>query len=119
MVKLSWKTLLVPGVALLLVGGGGVAINAIAEGGQNPYERDVLSIGGSLPAGQELFNANCSACHGTEADGWVGPNLHKVKSRKSDLALIRQVTSGKTPPMPKFELNERQMADLLSYLKSI
>ncbi|UFP95307.1 cytochrome c [Gloeobacter morelensis MG652769] len=119
MVRLSWKTMAIPGLALLVVGLIGFAINAIAEAGQTPYERSVLAFKGNVSTGQDLFEANCSACHGTEAKGWVGPNLEEVKERKSDLQLIRQVTRGETPPMPKFELNEKQMADLLSYLKSI
>ncbi|AGY60515.1 c-type cytochrome [Gloeobacter kilaueensis] len=109
----------IPGIALLLVGVLGLAFNSITEGAQTPYEQKVLAIHGQLPQGQDLFERNCSSCHGTEANGWIGPNLHDVKKRKSDVQLIRQVTSGQTPPMPKFELNERQMADLLSYLKSL
>jgi len=119
MVKLSWKAVAATGVSLLLVGAVSLAFNAMTEARQSPYERRVLTRVGDADAGKQLFNANCSACHGTEANGWVGPNLHKVGSRKSDLEIVRQVTSGETPPMPKFELSETQMADLLRYLKSI
>jgi mono/diheme cytochrome c family protein len=119
MLRSPWKALAIPGVALLLIGAASLAFNAITEASYSPYERGVLATAGHPPAGRQLFNANCSACHGTEANGWVGPNLHRIKNRKSDVAIIRQVTSGGTPPMPKFELSERQMADLLSYLKGI
>lgn len=119
MIRSPWKALAIPGVVLLLVGAASIAFNAMTEASYTPYEHGVLATGGNLYSGKQLFNANCSACHGTEANGWVGPNLHAIKTRKSDVAIIRQVTRGETPPMPKFELNQRQMADLLSYLKSI
>jgi hypothetical protein len=33
--------------------------------------------------------------------------------------LIQQITSGQTPPMPKFQASPQEMADLLSYLKTL
>ncbi|MCY7276760.1 MAG: cytochrome c, partial [Phormidesmis sp. CAN_BIN44] len=33
--------------------------------------------------------------------------------------LIDQVISGKTPPMPQFQPSPQEMADVLSYLKSL
>ncbi|MCY7406042.1 MAG: cytochrome c, partial [Alkalinema sp. CAN_BIN05] len=42
-----------------------------------------------------------------------------VSHRKSQAALIEQVISGKTPPMPQFQPNPQEMADLLSYLQSL
>lgn len=117
--KISWKTLAVLGMAMLLLSGAGAAVTFISKGQQSAYETSVLGLEGEIATGREIFNANCSTCHGTEANGWIGPNLHAIKGRKSDLAIVRQVTTGQTPPMPKFDLDERQMADLLSYLKSI
>lgn len=119
MVKVSAKALIIPGIALLIAGGTSFALGNFSDGAKTDYERSVLAATGNVHAGKTLFNANCSACHGTEANGWIGPNLHNVKTRKSDVAIIRQIDSGLTPPMPKFELDERQMADILSYLKSI
>jgi mono/diheme cytochrome c family protein len=119
MMKISAKVLIIPGIALLVAGGTSFALSNFSDGAKTDYENAVLATTGDVHAGKTLFNANCSACHGTEANGWIGPNLHSVKTRKTDVAIIRQIDSGLTPPMPKFELNERQMADILSYLKSI
>jgi hypothetical protein len=49
----------------------------------------------------------------------VGPNLHGVDRRKSDRELIRQVVSGSTPPMPRFQPDPQAMADLLAFLHSL
>jgi mono/diheme cytochrome c family protein len=62
---------------------------------------------------------NCAGCHISVSDSQVGPNLHGVSERKSEFDLIRQVTSGQTPPMPQFQPSPQEMADLLKYLEQI
>ncbi len=85
----------------------------------DPYINEVLSRQGDVSRGQAIFEINCAGCHGIEADGIVGPSLHRVQKHKSKVSLIRQVTSGKTPPMPKFQPSPQEMADLLSYLEKL
>lgn len=85
----------------------------------DPYVQSVLQISGNVSRGQEIFQMNCAVCHGLDGDGEVGPELHGVAERKSQVALIDQVISGKTPPMPQFQPNEKDMADLLSYLETL
>jgi mono/diheme cytochrome c family protein len=118
LMKLSWKTLTIPAITLLGVAGAGLALTSILWQ-ESPYERNVLAKTGNVQTGKKIFEQNCSACHGLEAKGLVGPSLQQVHTRKSDVLLIRQVVSGKTPPMPKFELSEQQMSDVLSYLKTL
>jgi mono/diheme cytochrome c family protein len=83
------------------------------------YNQQVLALQGDPTLGHAIFQMNCSGCHGLEAQGRVGPNLHAVAKRKSSTALIEQVTSGNTPPMPQFQPSTQEMADLLSYLKTL
>lgn len=90
-----------------------------AGAGLDPYTEAVLSLEGQPSHGASLFALNCAACHGEEADGRVGPSLRGVSSRRSDRFIIHQVTSGKTPPMPQFQPDPQEMADLLSYLKTL
>ncbi|MGK7946115.1 MAG: c-type cytochrome [Microcystaceae cyanobacterium] len=87
--------------------------------GHDPYIETVLSLSGDQNRGHEIFEINCAACHGVEADGSVGPSLKHISHRKSKVKLIDQVISGKTPPMPKFQPNTKDMADLLSYLENL
>lgn len=84
-----------------------------------PYIHDVLALQGEQERGQAIFQMNCAACHGIEANGEVGPSLLKVSGRMSKVRLIKQVTSGRTPPMPQFQPEPQDMADLLSYLESL
>ncbi len=92
-------------------------VHALQE--SDPYVQGVLHLTGDAGRGREIFQMNCATCHGLEAAGEVGPDLHGVSERKSRVALIEQVTSGQTPPMPQFQPNERDMADLLSFLETL
>jgi mono/diheme cytochrome c family protein len=97
----------------------GVIVGCYVKQVSDPYIHEVLSLNGDTARGQAIFAINCAGCHGLQADGNIGPNLHQVHKRKSRISLIRQVTSGKTPPMPKFQPNSQEMADLLNYLETL
>lgn len=83
----------------------------------DPYIQEVLSLEGNVTRGHDIFQINCSGCHGSELAGSVGPNLQNVAKHKSRSDIIKQVVSGKTPPMPKFQPTPQEMADLLNYLE--
>ncbi len=85
----------------------------------DPYTRRTLELSGSLENGGRLFRMNCAGCHGIAAQGLVGPSLHGVSQRRNDRQLIRQVVSGRTPPMPRFQPEPQAMADLLAHLHSL
>ncbi len=85
----------------------------------NPYVREVLTFQGNIENGQAIFQINCAGCHGVRAEGDIGPSLIGIPKRKSKIALIQQVISGKTPPMPKFQPSPQTMADLLGYLQQL
>jgi mono/diheme cytochrome c family protein len=85
----------------------------------DPYVRATLQLEGSVGHGGKLFRLNCAGCHGPAAQGLVGPDLHGVERRKNDRQLIRQVVSGRTPPMPRFQPEPQDMADLLAFLHSL
>ena len=86
---------------------------------RDPYTQSVLQLAGDADRGRDIFQLNCAVCHGLEAAGEVGPTLQDISMRKSKAALIHQVISGETPPMPQFQPNERDMADLLSFLETL
>lgn len=84
-----------------------------------PYIQNVLSLEGDRTKGYAIFQMNCAGCHGSEANGHVGPSLRGIGDRKSPTELIQQVISGETPPMPQFQPSPEVMADLLNYLKTL
>jgi mono/diheme cytochrome c family protein len=85
----------------------------------DPYTRATLELHGAEGNGGRLFRLNCAGCHGLAAQGLVGPNLHGVDRHKNDRQLIQQVVSGRTPPMPRFQPDPQDMADLLAFLHSL
>lgn len=85
----------------------------------DPYIKEVLSLEANVARGHDIFQINCAGCHASQIDESVGPNLKNVSKRKSDIEIIKQVTSGRTPPMPKFLPTSQEMADLLHYLKQL
>jgi mono/diheme cytochrome c family protein len=85
----------------------------------NPYTQEVLSLEGDTINGHDIFQINCSGCHVSQITGSVGPNLQNIAKRKSQIEIIKQVVSGRTPPMPKFQPSPQEMADLLDYLEQL
>jgi mono/diheme cytochrome c family protein len=85
----------------------------------DPYIHQVLSLPGNGTRGKAIFKMNCAVCHGIEAAGEVGPKLVGVSDRKTKVGLIKQVISGQTPPMPQFQPEPQDMADLLIYLERL
>lgn len=85
----------------------------------DPYIQSVLALNGDPTQGHAIFQMNCASCHGWQADGRVGPSLKDIADRRSQVSLIQQVISGKTPPMPQFQPSPQEMADLLSYLEKL
>lgn len=85
----------------------------------DPYAYQVLTLSGNPEKGAAIFQINCAGCHSLQADRNVGPRLDNISKRKSQRDIIAQVTSGRTPPMPKFQPSEQEMADLLGYLKTL
>ena len=85
----------------------------------NKYIIKTLELNGSAEEGDALFKINCVGCHGITARGLVGPDLHSITQRLNDKEIIKQVTGGLTPPMPSFEIDPVNMANLLKYLHSL
>jgi mono/diheme cytochrome c family protein len=71
--------------------------------------------------GKEIFAANCASCHGANAEGAVGPNLHGEKSRKDYLQTIAWIKNP-DPPMAKLypsPLSDSDVADVAAYVQSL
>lgn len=111
--RLAFIALAILLVAILVV----VGVHRVRV--SEPYVKNVLALTGDPVHGNAIFQMNCAACHGWQADGSVGPSLQGVSKRKSRLGLIHQVISGDTPPMPQFKPSPKEMADLLSYLETL
>ncbi|MGH9407475.1 MAG: c-type cytochrome [Candidatus Acidiferrales bacterium] len=77
-----------------------------------------------LARGKQLFEANCSFCHGPDARGGeTGPNLVRAQVVLDDQhgELITPIVHNGIPDkgMPKFELSETNIADIAAFLHSL
>jgi mono/diheme cytochrome c family protein len=69
--------------------------------------------------GQDLFSRNCAHCHGDDARGDEGPDLHNLK--KSDARITKIVTQGIKGEMPAFGLKlcETDVKALIAFLRTL
>ncbi|MEO7719215.1 MAG: c-type cytochrome [Capsulimonas sp.] len=69
--------------------------------------------------GHEVFLANCAACHGADAGGDDGPNLHH--KNLPDTAIAQDVANGFAGEMPAFggKLNAPDRKAVVAYVRSL
>jgi mono/diheme cytochrome c family protein len=69
--------------------------------------------------GRHLFLMNCAHCHGDDARGDEGPDLHGV--RKTDARLSSLINNGIKGEMPRFDqkLSPPDVQALIAFLNSL
>jgi mono/diheme cytochrome c family protein len=72
-----------------------------------------------VSAGAKLFALNCAHCHGVDATGDEGPDLHKVT--KTDERIKSLILNGVKGEMPAFgkKLTQDDAATLLVFIRSL
>lgn len=71
--------------------------------------------------GKTVFAHNCSACHGGQGQGGMGPSLVNEASRKNTEQAIAWIENP-APPMPKLypsTLNAKDVRDVAAYVESL
>ncbi len=110
-----WKKYLIIFVIIIFI----VAFLSFNQQETDTFIMKTLELKGSVEDGDVLFKMNCVGCHGITARGLVGPDLHSITNRLSDIEIIKQVVQGRTPPMPSFEIDSQNMSNLLRYLHTL
>ena len=69
--------------------------------------------------GYSLFMRNCAHCHGDDARGDEGPDLHGVT--KSDARIASLIKNGVEGEMPKFraKLTDADVQALIAFVRSL
>lgn len=107
-------------------GEGATAPAAPATDGAAP----AAGASGDVQAGQTVYAANCSGCHGENGQGVVGPSLVTADGPKAwtDAQFLATLREGKTPQrqlsaaMPRFseaQISDAQVVNLHAYIKSL
>lgn len=87
-----------------------------------PGAEEVLTIpppGTLANQSYKLFLNNCAHCHGTDATGDEGPDLHGVT--KSDARIASLIKSGIKGEMPRFDrkLSDADVQALIAFIRSL
>jgi mono/diheme cytochrome c family protein len=74
---------------------------------------------GSVAAGNQLFLKNCAHCHGADARGDEGPDLHHLDWANEQIAT--RIRNGKKGQMTAFagKLSPQQIGDIVAYLRTL
>ena len=72
-----------------------------------------------LTTGEEVYEARCSACHGANLEGRVGPALDAKSSSSSmpDPYWVQTITKGKGS-MPAQRLTDNEVTMVIEYIRS-
>jgi mono/diheme cytochrome c family protein len=86
-------------------------------------------IEGDPAGGETVFSGNCASCHASDSEDWfIGPGLKGILARETfpesrRPATVANLVSQIVDPvgvMPAFSsLSDREMADLLAYMKTL
>ena len=106
--------------AISIAFAAGEIIRPKAAAASGATERLVIPPAGT-PANQgyKLFMLNCAHCHGTDARGDEGPDLHGVT--KSDPRIVTIIQNGIKGEMPKFsaKLNDTETRALVAFIRTL
>ena len=111
----------IPGAALLFCAWMQIRSVAAADGSPSG---DKPRVPDPPPAverdrGRRLFALNCAHCHGADARGDEGPDLHGVK--KSDARIAAIIRGGIPGEMPRFatKFGPNDLRDLIAFIRSL
>lgn len=108
------------GVSPVVDGSPAVAGDAGAAASQNPSATDIKPSSGDGTRGEKLYAASCIVCHGSRADGGIGPRLAGNPVISNAPAFWKIVHEGQhvMPPL-KGTLTDQQMADIRAWLQTL
>lgn len=109
----KWKVALLLSAALAFVAYSGLLY-------RHPPETAARLPNSRVDAGRALWQKfNCNACHQVYGlGGYLGPDLTNVYS-KGGADYIKAFLRAGTPVMPRFNLDEEQMDQLVAYLRHV
>jgi cytochrome c oxidase cbb3-type subunit III len=72
-----------------------------------------------IAMGKQLYAANCASCHGVDATGQLGPNLHGVVQRRGEQGVFGIVRNGMGGMPPVMSINDRRVWQVIGYLRTL
>jgi mono/diheme cytochrome c family protein len=98
-------------------GQSSIAVPAFVTSAQAAMKPPVLTS--DAAQGRHLFLMNCAHCHGDDARGDEGPDLHNL--HRSDARIHEVITAGIKGEMPSFgrKLGDPDVRQLIAYLRTL
>jgi len=95
------------------------SLSSLTVGPAAPGTAALVIATANQEEGRRLFLLNCAHCHGDDARGDEGPDLHDL--RKSDERIRQLILSGIKGEMPSFakKLNDSDVSALTAYLRTL
>lgn len=78
-------------------------------------------IVGDPDKGRDLFQANCSGCHGIDAGGGDGPDIQQAPASLGDATVANIIRRGvpDTPMVGFFSIGDAGAADIVAYIRKL
>ena len=104
-------------VGMAFAAGGMIKSGAAAPGATEQLA--IPAAGTREHQGYALFMNNCAHCHGNDARGDEGPDLHGIT--KSDARIASMIKNGIKGEMPKFgtKLTDTEVQALIAFVRSL
>jgi len=78
-----------------------------------PHEAGDANAGAAL-----VQSSGCAGCHGAQLRGGSGPKLVGIERRRTSVQIANAIVNP-VAPMPKFDFDRRQVADIVAYLSQL
>ena len=103
--------------AVIRHGQSSIAIPTFATSAQAAMKPPELTT--DAAQGRHLFLMNCAHCHGDDAHGDEGPDLHDL--HRSDTRIYEVIIAGIKGEMPSFgkKLGDSDIQQLIAYLRTL
>ena len=104
---------------LVIFGVLALSLTACGDKGDSGTDRtaDILALSGDSAAGETIYTANCSGCHG--ADGAGSGSFPAINGSTASEEFVNLVLDG-AGSMPSFSsLGDQDIADVFAYIGSL
>ncbi|MDE3169351.1 MAG: c-type cytochrome [Acidobacteriota bacterium] len=116
-------------LAMMVAFWGGAPATAAAQQGQRGESAQTAAQGDptehmtpqDINDGKLNFQGSCGECHGVDASGGVGPNLHGVVRKRGPQGVFSIIRNGLpgTAMAPVSSLNDKRAWQVVAYLKTL
>jgi putative heme-binding domain-containing protein len=72
-----------------------------------------------IAMGKQLYAANCASCHGVDATGQLGPNLHGVVERLGEQGVFGIIRNGRGGMPPISSINDARVWQVIAYVRTL